>query len=425
MIELITLLTGLLVGPQALELRATPEVVRVEAWLDGDRIATRDAPPWRLEIDLGDTLAPHRLDLRAFDAAGAPIATVRRALNGARPTTDDEATSTPLQVVFDGATPDPEQLADVFAVGGQTLEVVRVGRGSPRIALVLTPDARSRLEDLAESYLKNHVVQRSSERQTSFRRPWNPAVLENPERFLDEAEPLFDVGGRRRQELDLSQLWGLFERSIPWPEGTRIRLVNPLAAPVSRLASSTRVFNVSRRGSADGGGLLFHAVQARPRIDFDLRLADAVAVAALGLRSPGEGRSADDPLAVVVLVGDDGEDASRFGLDAVRTYLAQIDVALFVAGWRDGETLATLWGPGATDLRPATRRGETLPGAQDALDPLEEAAAGWRQTLERQAVVWLAGDHRRSEVRLRETQTTPRAVGVRRAVQLPSAEVPR
>ena len=124
---------------------------------------------------------------------------------------------------------------------------------------------------------------------------------------------------------------------------------------------------------------------------------------------------------MVVLVGDDGEDASRFAVDEVRAYLARIDVPLFVAGWHEAEALSELWGPTAADLRPPTRRGEALPGAVDAvdaLDPLEAAAEDWRRALEQQAVVWVKGRHPVHEIR-----ATPRAIGVRRAVELSTPEV--
>lgn len=77
MIELLALFLGLTTGVQPVEVLATPEVARVEVRLDGTAVARLDAA--RLdagapaEVDFGDELMPHHLELVAFDAAGGVL----------------------------------------------------------------------------------------------------------------------------------------------------------------------------------------------------------------------------------------------------------------------------------------------------------------------------------------------------------------
>ncbi len=81
MIELLTLFLGLLIGPQPVELAAGDEVAAVELWLDGRQVARLEGPPWSGVVDLGPELVPHRLEVRAFDAAGRSLERARRLIN--------------------------------------------------------------------------------------------------------------------------------------------------------------------------------------------------------------------------------------------------------------------------------------------------------------------------------------------------------
>ena len=46
------------------ELGVGAEAAEVEVLLDGRSVATLDAPPWRLDVDLGEALVPHELLVR-------------------------------------------------------------------------------------------------------------------------------------------------------------------------------------------------------------------------------------------------------------------------------------------------------------------------------------------------------------------------
>ncbi|MBV9493980.1 MAG: hypothetical protein JOZ54_07020 [Acidobacteria bacterium] len=54
----VTLFLGLVSGPQAVEVKVDKIVRSVALELDGRRIATLNAAPWRTEIDLGTDMVP-------------------------------------------------------------------------------------------------------------------------------------------------------------------------------------------------------------------------------------------------------------------------------------------------------------------------------------------------------------------------------
>lgn len=84
MIEFLTLLLGLTLGPRAIEVAVTEPVVAVELHLDGRLVERREGPPWSFEVDLGHELRPHRLEAVGFDAEGQEVARKRQWINYAR-----------------------------------------------------------------------------------------------------------------------------------------------------------------------------------------------------------------------------------------------------------------------------------------------------------------------------------------------------
>lgn len=73
-IEIVTILLGIITGPTVVEVAVAPEVAAVEIHLDGERVMLREAPPWRLVVDFGPEPLPHRLEAVAFDAQGRELA---------------------------------------------------------------------------------------------------------------------------------------------------------------------------------------------------------------------------------------------------------------------------------------------------------------------------------------------------------------
>ena len=73
MIEILTLLVGLMVGPSDVELKVEGSVARVEVRVDDQLHTELSGPPWRFRVDWGDTLRPRELLVVAFDDAGREL----------------------------------------------------------------------------------------------------------------------------------------------------------------------------------------------------------------------------------------------------------------------------------------------------------------------------------------------------------------
>ena len=59
MITFLTVYLGLIAGHQPVEMRVDPAVRTVRLLLDGKKIETFGAPPWRSIVDFGPTIQPH------------------------------------------------------------------------------------------------------------------------------------------------------------------------------------------------------------------------------------------------------------------------------------------------------------------------------------------------------------------------------
>ncbi len=81
MIEFVTLLLGLATGGQTVELSVSEQVALVEVRLDGEFAGGLTGPPWLLDCDFGDELAPHELVATAFDAERRELQTIRQWVN--------------------------------------------------------------------------------------------------------------------------------------------------------------------------------------------------------------------------------------------------------------------------------------------------------------------------------------------------------
>jgi len=81
MITFLTLFLGLFSGQQTVELAVEPPVERVELLLDGERVGLDATAPYRIDVDFGSDLAPHRLTAIGLDAAGEEVARATRDVN--------------------------------------------------------------------------------------------------------------------------------------------------------------------------------------------------------------------------------------------------------------------------------------------------------------------------------------------------------
>ncbi len=81
MIEFVTLLLGLVIGPHAVEVAVGPEAHAVRWVLDGETVAARSEPPWRVTINFGAELRPRRLTALAYDGDGVLLGQTEQLIN--------------------------------------------------------------------------------------------------------------------------------------------------------------------------------------------------------------------------------------------------------------------------------------------------------------------------------------------------------
>ncbi|MGD2114000.1 MAG: hypothetical protein PVG07_03040 [Acidobacteriota bacterium] len=347
---------------------AAPEPREVTATFDGRPLGVSD--PRRVELPPFDPRQLHFL--RVELDFGETVSTVVEAIFGGvyRNRTQTELTAVPVVVEEEGALPEEAgELAGWFASpDGEPLRAVAVEEGAAEVLMILDRAAQAELWDLARTWLPDAA---------SVRRG---GVVSGRRRASD---PRPGAGGRP----DTSPL--RFDMRLG--EDQTLRFFWPAPRRLERDGSVIELFPRSEEHPPAHGGVFWLAAEAHqpPFSRSEQRLADAVAVA--GMNVIGRARRR----AVVLLLGEDPVDASRFGAPRVRRYLERIGVPLSV--WSLGEpdeALRRAWG----EVRTVDAR-HRFTGAVEAL--VEELAA--------QRIVWIEGRHLPDRVVL-----TERARGIRR-----------
>lgn len=429
----VSLFLWFVVGVQTVEVAVDSHVDRVAILLDGTPAATLDHEPWTAEIDFGPLLSPHELTAIAFDAAGEEIARARQVVNLPRPPVmaklvvdhDDTGRPTTARVItasvarnkpasivtsLDGQVlaPDGEghfplpalepgtshllsteaNWADGssagadLSLGGSFGEIVaseltavpiRVTGSAPTVAGL---DGRLTVDD---SPLRVVAVERSGARIYVIRdlgagptlKALGKSYLRPPRSVRARYDPIFEPD--LAPEIDRSYLVG-----VNAVDARGISLF-PVAGPVS-LKRWTLPWAVTN-------------LYDRYTVPTEQRLADAVAVA--GVRAAGHG----SPRAVVLVVAEDAVDVSGYSAAAVRHYLSELGVPLFV--WVMGKDTDTAWGRGARTSSPRefTRATERL---------FDELGHQW--------IVWVEGLHLVNRINLDGTDLGITPVGADTAV---------
>ena len=384
-------------------------------------------------MDLGRELAPHELVARAFDSDGHEVARARQFLNVPRPPAEvslllernSEGLGVAVRLAWQSLLGTPPRRIEV-TFDGRPLDV----RNPARVRLPeLTPDAVHLIS--AEVEFSPTVVSRAgivlgahSESEASSELTGVPvrvssgATLPPPAAasgwFRKGNEPLRVVAVEKGSALVLvvrdtdhsealaklgSGARTLFIRgeggSLPRydPEATRfenrladadrIRFLWPRANRAAGSEMPTELFDASRDFAGNFAGihwLLTHVSHPIPRGSGE-RFADAVAIAGLQA-SAGYTRRA-----VVLVLGQQTDDASGYPPGLVRSYLAKIRVPLFV--WslepKTADRVAAAWGE-PQDI-------SSYPKFKAAFDRL-------RRELDSQQLVWLEGRHLPQEIAL-------------------------
>lgn len=428
MIAFVTLLLGLISGVYPIEVTVSGPVAKVEFLIDGALAGATSYPPWKTFVDLGADLEPHELVARALDAKGGEIARAAQWINIPRPPAEvaivlengpdgkpatarlswqsvNSVAPGSIALTFDGRplTVDSERRATLPSgydikknhllsaevwfgpgiVGNQ--DVVFGGEyGEINKALTAVPlRVQGRGAILLPSALQGRLTARGQ--------PLNVvAVEEGPGKVVVVNVPgtarLYDRFFWTRGRVELGRdrdtissippaLLGM-KTEMRFAGETVVRLLSPASRRYEGAGVAADLFDSSRDFTPKDGGLLW--LLARSSIDAGdrpgvPRIADAVAVAGLQAAVGNPRR------AVILLLSDGAEDASRYDPAMVRRYLASIRVPLYV--W-------SLYGPKAPGV---ARWG----GAEDVstLQKLYRAFDKIKGDLDSQRIVWVEGRH--------------------------------
>jgi hypothetical protein len=169
----------------------------------------------------------------------------------------------------------------------------------------------------------------------------------------------------------------------------QIRFVQPIPQRIEGSGTTSDLFDISPVYTAREGGLPFTLrslgrLLPRPLTDVpgEPRIADAVAVAGLEAMTENRRRAV-----LLVLSGSETQDASRYGAETVRRFLASLRVPLYV--WTldppAAGSLAAAWG--------ATSQIQSTSG-------LAAAVAALRRDLDAQRIVMVDGRHLPQSIQL-------------------------
>ncbi|MDX1502738.1 MAG: hypothetical protein R3325_10285 [Thermoanaerobaculia bacterium] len=430
MVAFASLILSLVVGTQPVELLVGDGVVAVELRLDGRLVERLDGPPWSTRLDVGEELAPRRLEAVALDAEGGELDRAEQWLNLPRPAAEVSVVlenlssgrgavarvawrnlfggpPTGVKASLDGRSlevDDPRRIAlppfdpaslhllrvDLLFPEGvvSTAEVTFGGVFGEKVSTDLTAvplvlEKGSRLPPPRELRRWFELAEGSPEVLAVEEGPVElVAVVSDAAR--GPIEELVEIGRARSRRLGPLQGVARLDREH------HLRFVNSRPLGLLDGGVTVQIFPASQVFDRRDSGLLrlLHEVRPKLRIGPE-RLTDSVAAAALAAARQNRRRG------VLLVLGREGADASGFGADRVRRYLARVRVPLTV--WRIGER-----GPDASPW----------PVDEVVESPWELAAAYRRLAarLERQRLVWLRGAHLPQGVEL-----TPAARGVRLA----------
>lgn len=400
-----SLLIGLLSGVQPVSVEIPPGLptATVVFSLDGREVGRATEPPWRTSVDFGEELRPHELVSTALDSNGREVGRVARWVNtpqaparleillerdgegrpvSARMVATSVRRDQPLsrRLKLDGlalrldasgrASLPPLDLAEVHWLSGVVdFSADAIARADLAFGGTVVDEAGSRLTAVAVRLRGTQVP--TLEVLTGFRGPRGPVAPVAIEK--GEATILFV---RHPINMEASRHLGKPSRDYPlrFDGGDHVGLVWPVPRILPGGSARTALFE--SLGPFDERDLGYHWLLSRLSRTGEpfpppYRFADAVAVA--GLQACGAGTRR-----VVVLVeGEDRRDRSQFSPGQVEGYLASLGVPLRV--WSLLENAPSRWRDG---------RAEDI----SSFFKLSLAVTRLKEELDRQRVVWVAGD---------------------------------
>jgi hypothetical protein len=445
-IAFVTLFLGLTLGAYPVQLAVEGPVATVELLLDGEVTGRIAGPPWSGVVDFGAELVPHELVARGLDAQGQEIVRARQWINLARPPAEvgvvlengPAGRPSTARLVFEsrtGARPDEARVT----LDGKPLAVGPGGRVAlpaydPATGHVLSVELRfenavlARTDALFGGRWGSEVsaaltavpvrVRHSQTPSTDALQGWLLAGGEPPtslsvvavEKGPAEILTVRDFGalaaladlGKERAGAGMSFGKSSVEGGKPSfdPQVDRfetalgkediVRFLWPVPRSFAGTGIPAELFDLSRAYSrADGGVHWMLTSVAGRQLPGKQRLSDAVAVAGLQVLAGNHRR------AVVLVVGSEPEDASRYDPATVRRYLEAIRVPLFV--WAVEKRAAS------SPALAAWGRVEDV----STMARLRSAVGRLRAELESQRIVWVEGTHLPSSIRLAPSAKPP------------------
>ncbi len=434
MIEVVSLLFGLVGGLYTVELSAAGPVAELELRLDGRTVDVLESPPWLFECDFGVDLMPHELEAVARDAEGRELDRVRKWVNlqqqpnaeaamifsgGERGQPREvglvwesigqrwprsiqlELDGEPLTFTDPARVPlpayDPEEMHFVSATlrfRDETVSRLEASFGGisgseiqtelTAVAIVLDKKGKTpRPADLQGAFLVGgkpvtvHGVEAGEAEVVVVRDPAAQPVLEELVRLLSFS--MLGAGGR-------SSHGSLGRNSF-------LRVMSPAGAPLSPDEVTPEMFVWSDPHDAGEEGLLWLSQRQRPQ-SFALKFANAVALSGMQAHASTRRR------AVVLLLGGSPTELDIYSPAAARNYLRLLQVPLFA--WTLRSEPPAEW--------PDARAIELIPDLRRGHQRLMKAVKELRATLDAQRIVWLEGSYLPQAVEL-----APQAKGFRLA----------
>ncbi len=326
---------------------------------------------------------------------------------------NDNIGRTPVAIHFDQETPPTAQaMQGWFIAKGKPRTVLEVEDGPAEIVVVRDPATQHYLDLLAEaSKDRDFQSQQPPEpeppqlrqpaalaRSPKLQQTWTSKVVrQGKETSIKVSRSLNSTEEVEPSQQELADLQEALRVRFSLGKGARLRFVSAQAAPVSRTARQMQVFNMSHGiSTAESGFLAF--VPEVPAFRYALRFFDALALAGQELHTMARRR------AIVVLVEGLSVDESLNDAEAVRDFLASLQVPVFVWTFAPGPVAQAWDGCLITTQRGSFPRNE-------ALDNFIHATTELRHTLDKQRIVWIEGRHRPDEIRLSDDARGIRLAG--------------
>lgn len=430
-IAFLTLFLGLTAGRQPVALTVQGPAAAVELVLDGTPVARIGGPSWRTELDFGTALKPHELIARALDDKGQEVGRARQVLNLPRPAAEveilleNDAKGQPAGAHLTWRSLTGEKPAAVsLLLDGQPVPLdgnahATLPRVDTEVSHILSAEIRFGAAGVAREDIGigGSLGEKVSTDLTAVPVRLKPgktlppaaslpgwvlidgkpvsvtAVEESPAQLLvvrdNEARLALEAYGRQKAGKSMQGRMNDFERLVgkslqggmgdlerfqmTLGKDDQIRFVWPSARSFTGQGVPAELFDASRDYTSKDGGLLWLLGRSLPQTeDFDQRLADATAVAGL------QALAGNRPRAVLLVLGDNAKDVSRYDAGTVRHYLESVRVPLIVWALDRSSLAASAWG-GAEDISSLAKLKSTFKKLDDEL--------AW------QRILWVEGSH--------------------------------